>query len=164
VQSLFQLFDEVLDEEPAAASEGSQDHYVRRGGSAARAVAEKFALARELTAGNSGLMLNLCVMYSGRSEIAHAARTIALAAQRGQVDPDEINEQSFGRFLLHPELPDLDLVIRTSGEQRVSNFLLWQMAYAELVFSEVLWPDYTRADFLAALLSYQERHRRFGKV
>ena len=127
-------------------------------------LAAKFHDAVALTARNTGLTLNLCVMYSGRSELLHAVQRIAEAARAGELEPERINERVFRRYLYHPEVPDPDLVIRTSGEQRISNFLLWQMAYSELLFTEVLWPDFTRADFLAALLAYQQRSRRFGKV
>jgi undecaprenyl diphosphate synthase len=124
--------------------------------------AGEFRRAVERTADNTGLTLNLCVMYSGRAELIDAARAIACAARKGELDPARLSERVFRSFLYHPEVPDPDLVIRSSGEQRISNFLLWQIAYSELVFSEVLWPDYSRADLLAALREYQYRHRRFG--
>lgn len=127
-------------------------------------LAEKFSGAVRRTSDNTGLTLNLCVMYSGRTELLHAVRSVATAAKAGKLDPEELDEEGFRGFLLHPDVPDPDLVIRTSGEQRISNFLLWQMAYSELVFTEVLWPDFGRADFLAALCEYQRRTRRFGKV
>ncbi len=103
-------------------------------------------------------------MYSGRAEIVDAAKRIARDAADGRLDPARIDERTLRQYLYSPELPDPDLVIRTSGEQRVSNFLLWQIAYSELVFSEVLWPDFARADFIAALAEYQQRTRRFGGV
>ena len=127
-------------------------------------LAEKFHAAIKLTQHNTGLTLNLCVMYSGRAEILHAAQQLAQEVSAGRFDAARLNERTFRQFLFQPGVPDPDLVIRTSGELRISNFLLWQMAYSEMVFSEVLWPDYTRADFLAALLDYQQRSRRFGKV
>lgn len=127
-------------------------------------LAAKFHSAIALTEHNTGLTLNLCVMYSGRAEIVHAAQQLAQEVQSGRFDPARLNERTFRQFLFQPGVPDPDLVIRTSGELRISNFLLWQMAYSEMVFTEVLWPDFARADFLAALLDYQQRSRRFGKV
>ncbi len=127
-------------------------------------LAAKFHSAIALTKDNTGLTLNLCVMYSGRSELLYAALGLAREVSAGRFDPQRLNERTFRQFLFHPDVPDPDLVIRTSGEMRISNFLLWQMAYSEMVFTEVLWPDFTRADFLAALLCYQQRSRRFGKV
>ncbi|MCC7478765.1 di-trans,poly-cis-decaprenylcistransferase [bacterium] len=128
------------------------------------APAAKFREAIELTAGNTGLTLNICVMYGGRTEILDAARSMADAAMRGDFDLTRLTENSFRRFLYHPDIPDPDMVIRTSGEQRISNFLLWQIAYSELIFTEVLWPDFSNADFLAAVQEYQVRHRRFGRL
>jgi undecaprenyl diphosphate synthase len=127
-------------------------------------LADKFRAAVAATAHNEALTLNLCVMYSGRAEILDAARRIAADVAAGTLDAERLNERVFHDYLYSPDVPDPDLVIRTSGEQRVSNFLLWQIAYSELVFSEVLWPDFSRADFLAALLEFQQRSRRFGGV
>jgi undecaprenyl diphosphate synthase len=127
-------------------------------------LAAKFRSAIELTAANTGLTLNLCVMYSGRAEIVDAVKSIAAEVAAGTLDPSRIDDRTISRHLYMPEIPDPDLVIRTSGEQRVSNFLLWQIAYSEFVFSEVLWPDFAAADFNAALREYQQRSRRFGGV
>jgi undecaprenyl diphosphate synthase len=127
-------------------------------------LAGKFRSAIELTKDNDGLTLNLCVMYSGRAELVDAVKNIAAEVAAGTLDPNRIDEKAIARHLYRPDIPDPDVVIRTSGEQRVSNFLLWQIAYSELVFSEVLWPDFSRADFVAALLEYQQRSRRFGGV
>jgi undecaprenyl diphosphate synthase len=126
------------------------------------APASEFRKAVELTKANSGLTLNLCVMYSGRAELLDAVKAAARDIASGELDPERLSENLFRRYLYHPGVPDPDLVIRSSGEQRISNFLLWQIAYSELLFSEVLWPDFSRADLLAALLEYQFRHRRFG--
>ena len=100
--------------------------------------------------------------YGGRAEIVDAARRIARDAEQGKLDPESLDEKSFGDYLYAPDLPDPDLLIRTGGEQRVSNFLLWQIAYAELHLSQRMWPDFRRADFEAALADYQRRERRFG--
>ncbi len=118
--------------------------------------------AEALTRGNGGLTLAIALSYGGRAEIAAAARAIAQAAVQGRLRPDEIDEAVFQRYLLTAEMPDPDLLIRTSGEQRLSNFLLWQTAYAELVFTSTLWPDFGKADLEKALRDYHSRDRRYG--
>ena len=116
------------------------------------------------TAGGRALALNLCISYSARAEIARAARLLAEAAAAGQLDPRDIDEDAVGRMLYTAEWPDPDLLIRTSGEMRISNFLLWQLAYAELYVTPVLWPDFTRRDLFEAIVEFQRRDRRFGRV
>jgi undecaprenyl diphosphate synthase len=118
----------------------------------------------ELTAGNTGMVLNLAVSYSSRQEIADAARAIAQKVAAGALTPDEITPQVLGQHLYAPEIGDPDLLIRTSGEHRISDFMLYQMSYTEIFFSSVLWPDFHHADLLEALVSYQGRQRRYGKV
>jgi len=120
------------------------------------------ATAERDTAGNSRLNLNVALSYGARAEIAGAARALAEAARAGRLDPDQIDEAMFAGALHTNGMPDPDLIIRTSGEQRLSNFLLWQGAYAELVFLDVLWPDFGPEDFAAALTEYAKRERRFG--
>jgi undecaprenyl diphosphate synthase len=115
-----------------------------------------------LTAGNTGLRLAVALSYGGRAEIAGAARHIAEAAVAGRLDPGGIDEAGFARYLLTADMPDPDLVIRTSGEQRLSNFLLWQTAYSEFVFIDTLWPDFTKADLERALSEFHGRERRYG--
>ena len=115
-----------------------------------------------LTAGNTGLKLSVALSYGGRAEIAGAARRIAEAAVAGLLDPAGIDEATFARYLLTADTPDPDLVIRTSGEQRLSNFLLWQTAYSEFVFIDTLWPDFTKADLERALSEFHGRERRYG--
>jgi undecaprenyl diphosphate synthase len=116
------------------------------------------------TAGGRSLALNLCISYSARSEIARAARMLAQEAAAGRLNPAEIDEEAVGRMLYTAEWPDPDLLIRTSGEMRISNFLLWQLAYAELYVTPVLWPDFTRRHLFEAILEFQRRDRRFGRV
>ncbi len=116
------------------------------------------------TAGGNRLALNLCISYSSRAELTRAARLLAEAAAAGTLDPATITEDMLASKLLTAEWPDPDLLIRTSGEMRISNFLLWQLAYAEIVVSPVLWPDFNREHFFEAILEYQRRERRFGRV
>jgi undecaprenyl diphosphate synthase len=115
-----------------------------------------------LTAGNTGLRLSVALSYGGRAEIAGAARRIAEAAMAGRLSPDRIDESVFARYLLTADMPDPDLIIRTSGEQRLSNFLLWQTAYSEFVFIDTLWPDFTKTDLERALSEFHGRERRYG--
>jgi undecaprenyl diphosphate synthase len=116
------------------------------------------------TAGGQDLALNLCISYSSRAEIAQAARRLAEDAAAGRLDPGDIDEDAVARRLYTAPWPDPDLLIRTSGEMRISNFLLWQLAYAELYVTPVLWPDFTRRHLFEAILEFQRRDRRFGRV
>jgi undecaprenyl diphosphate synthase len=118
--------------------------------------------AERATAGNSKLNLTVALSYGARAEIAAAARAAAEAALAGRLDPANLDEDRLSGFLATAGMPDPDLIIRTSGEQRLSNFLLWQAAYAELVFLDVLWPDFGPEHFAAALAEYARRERRFG--
>jgi len=118
--------------------------------------------AEAVTRGNARLNLNIALSYGARDEIVAAARAAAKAAAAGTLDPAALDEAAFERLLFTAGMPDPDLVIRTSGEHRLSNFLLWQSAYAELVFQDVLWPDFGAADLQAALAEYARRERRFG--
>lgn len=114
------------------------------------------------TAANSEMTLTLALSYAGRDEIARAARKLAAEAAAGKISPGEVTETEFALHLDTAGMPDPDLVIRTSGERRISNFLLWQAAYAEFVFTDVLWPDFGKPEFLQALDEYSRRQRRFG--
>jgi undecaprenyl diphosphate synthase len=118
----------------------------------------------EATAGGSTLQLNLAISYGGRAEIADAARRLAERVARGTLVPEEIDEDLLAEHLYTAGTPDPDLLIRTSGEQRISNFLLWQLAYTELHVTPVLWPDFDREHLFEAVLDYQRRERRFGGV
>jgi undecaprenyl diphosphate synthase len=116
------------------------------------------------TSGGGALALNICVSYGSRAEITRAARLLAEDAVAGRITADQVDEDALARRLYTAEWPDPDLLIRTSGEQRISNFLLWQLAYAEFHVSPVLWPDFTRQHFFEAILDFQRRDRRFGRV
>ena len=116
------------------------------------------------TRGGERLLLNLLISYGAREEIARAARELASQARDGLIDPEAIDTETFRTALYTGALPDPDLLIRTSGEYRISNFMLWQLAYAELHITSVYWPDFTREDLYTAILDYQRRERRFGRV
>ena len=118
----------------------------------------------EATRGNSGLLFNIALSYGGRTEIVDACRRMMEERLRGAADWTEVSEEVFERFLYTAGQPDPDLLIRTSGEMRVSNFLLWQIAYAEIWVTETRWPDFRRKEFLQAIVDYQKRERRYGKV
>ena len=120
------------------------------------------ARAEQETESNTRLNLNVALSYGARDEIVMAARRLAAAAKAGELDPATLSEADFAGSLSTAGMPDPDLVIRTSGERRLSNFLLWQSAYAELIFLDVLWPDFGAADFAAALTEFGRRERRFG--
>ena len=127
-----------------------------------RSVIKELEVAQELTQHNTGLTLYFCVNYGGRAEIADAVRRIADDARAGRLKPSSVDERTIHRYLDEPTMPDVDLFIRSSGEQRTSNFLLWQSAYAEMVFQNRLWPDYDRRDLWAAIEEYAARDRRYG--
>jgi undecaprenyl diphosphate synthase len=118
--------------------------------------------AEAKTGGNTSLTLNLALSYGGRQEIVEAARRVARDVAEGRLSPDAVDEEAVSSRLFTAGIPDPDLIIRTSGEKRISNFLLWQGAYAELVFIETLWPDFSRTELEAAVRDYQGRDRRYG--
>ena len=129
-----------------------------------RSVISELEKAEELTAGNTTMTLAMCVNYGGRAELVDAAKSIATDAQRGNLKPSSINEKVFATYLDEPDMPDVDMFLRPSGEMRTSNFLPWQSTYAEMVYQDVLFPDYTPAHLRAAVLEYAKRDRRFGGV
>ncbi len=122
--------------------------------------ASELQAAEAKTAGNTGMLFNIALNYGGRAEIVEAAKRLLAA----QASPDELDEQRFAGFLYTAGQPDPDLLIRTSGEMRVSNFLLWQIAYAEIWVTDTLWPDFRKRDLLEAILAYQKRDRRYGGI
>ncbi len=163
VQALFGLLGEYLDKEEDKLNRnairfsaiGDIDGIIKP-------VRIKIKRVMKSTAGNAGMILNLALNYGSRPEILSAAKNIAKDVAGGRLDPEKIDERLFSSYLCTRGLPDPDLVIRTSGECRVSNFLLWQIAYSELYISEKLWPDFKKDDFKKAIMEYQKRGRRFG--
>jgi undecaprenyl diphosphate synthase len=125
-------------------------------------VIRELEVAEEMTRDNDVLTLTMCVNYGGRAEIADAARALALDVAAGKVNPARVDEKVFARYLDEPSMPDVDLFLRSSGEQRTSNFLPWQSAYAEMVFLDTLWPDFDRRDLWRAVEIYASRDRRYG--
>ena len=163
VSELMRLLEEYLETELAeVAGHGAQVRSIGRldrlPPSTRRAV--EHAVAE--TADNDGMKLVFALSYGGRAEIVDAARRLARDAELGKIDPEVVDEKAFASYLYAADLPDPDLLIRTGAEQRVSNFLLWQIAYAELHLSDRMWPDFRRTEFEAAILDYQRRERRFG--
>ncbi|MGB3185116.1 MAG: isoprenyl transferase [Ornithinimicrobium sp.] len=127
-----------------------------------RSVINELEDAQERTKDNSVITLNFCVNYGGRAEIADAVREIGAEVVAGRLNPALIDDRTIARHLYHPEVPDVDLFVRSSGEQRTSNFMLWQSAYAEMVFLDTLWPDFDRRDLWRAIQLYADRDRRYG--
>ena len=127
-----------------------------------KSVIRKLQEAEERTKDNDAMTLYMCVNYGGRAEIADAAARLAADVRAGRMDPEKVNEKTFGRYLYFPDMPDVDLFLRPSGEQRTSNYLIWQSAYAEMVYQDVLWPDFDRRNLWDACVEYASRDRRFG--
>jgi undecaprenyl diphosphate synthase len=136
----------------------------RRAGRVPGRLRRRIADAEELTQANRRLTLTFAFNYGGRAELVDAARAIAHEVAAGRLDPDKINDRTLARHLYAPDMPDPDLLVRTSGEFRISNYLLWELAYAELVFTDVLWPDFRRDHLFEAIREFQRRERRFGAV
>ncbi len=165
ISALMELFLRALDREV----ENLRQHDVRLTfigelGSLNSLLRERIARAVQLTANNRKLTVNIAVNYGGQWDIAHAARSLAGAVLRGEVAPDDIDQHQVGRHMQLADQSPVDLFIRTGGEYRISNFLLWQIAYAELYFTETLWPDFNQASLTQALLAYANRERRYGRT
>jgi undecaprenyl diphosphate synthase len=159
VDALMELFDETIEREfRDLAEQGVRTRFIGRRDRASEVLRAKMAALEEETAANERLQLWVAFDYGGRAEIVDAARRLVEAG----VDPEEVDEELLASHLYAPEMPDPDLLIRTSGELRISNFLLWQLAYAELVFVDTLWPDFGEDDLRHALEDYARRRRRFG--
>lgn len=165
VSALMELFLKALDREvDELHGHGVHIRFVGELAAFAPALAARMHAAMSKTATNTRLQLNIAVNYGGRWDIARAAAGIARAVQAGEITVEQIDERSLAPYLSLADMPPVDLFIRTGGEQRVSNFLLWQIAYAEILFSPTLWPDFDTAAFEHALADYAGRERRFGKT
>ncbi|WP_165987979.1 isoprenyl transferase [Streptomyces sp. YIM 98790] len=127
-----------------------------------KSVVKKLRVAEERTRENDAMTLYMCVNYGGRAELADAAARMAADARAGRLDPSRVTEKTLGQYLYFADMPDVDLFVRPSGEQRTSNYLIWQSAYAELVFQDILWPDFDRRHLWDACVEYASRDRRFG--
>ena len=136
----------------------------RRGGRVPRRVVRRIEETEALTARNRRLTLTFAFNYGGRAELIDAVQEIAREVRAGRVDPERVDERMLRRHLYAPDMPDPDLLVRTSGEHRISNYLLWQLAYSELHFTDVLWPDFRRDHLFDAIEEFQQRERRFGSV
>jgi undecaprenyl diphosphate synthase len=163
VGALMHLFVEVLKAKmPALMDWGVRVRIIGRLDSMPKRTAEAFRKAMQQTEQNTALDLIIALNYGGRDEIVQAARTIAQQAVDGRLDPAQLGEEQFASYLYTADVPDPDLLIRTSGEYRLSNFLLWQVAYAEIFVTAQLWPDFDRDDLLEAIVDYEKRERRYG--
>jgi undecaprenyl diphosphate synthase len=127
-----------------------------------KSVVTELQIAEQHTKDNDAMTLYMCVNYGGRAEIADAAQAMARDVASGRLAPDKVSEKTLARYMYHPDMPDVDLFIRPSGEQRTSNFLIWQSAYAELVFQDILWPDFDRRNLWDACEEFASRDRRYG--
>lgn len=165
VDFLMTLFERVLRQELREMKEENvQIRFVGNLSALPRSLQSEIERSMDETRHNTGIQFSVATNYGGRQEIVQACRAIAMQVQQGALQPDEIDEAVFERHLYTTGVCDPDLLIRTSGEMRVSNFLLWQVAYSELYITDTLWPDFDRAEFHRALGNYQSRDRRFGKV
>ncbi len=163
VNALMKLFSNYLDSEIRKLNEdGVRLRFIGRRDRLSKTLLKKMDYAEQSTRANRETSLNIALDYGGQWDIAQAARTLAEKVQRGEMTPDEVTEERLAQQLSLAHLPDPDLCIRTAGEHRVSNFLLWQLAYAEFYFCDALWPDFDREQVKLALRSYAERERRFG--
>ncbi|MGM0470693.1 MAG: isoprenyl transferase [Bacillota bacterium] len=165
INFLMKLFNQVFEHEVKQLDQSDiKVRVLGRDDKLPNSVQKKAAEVVELTATNQGLNLNIALNYGGRAEIVDAAKEVAAKVKQGSLSLEEITEDTFNRKLYTAGIPDPDLLIRPSGEERISNFLLWQLAYAEFYFTEIYWPDFEERDLLAAIAEYQTRERRFGRV
>ncbi|MDZ8088608.1 MAG: isoprenyl transferase [Nostoc sp. DedQUE12b] len=165
VDFLMTLFQRVLRQElREMVEENVQIKFVGNLQDLPRSLQQEISRSMEETKNNRGIRFSVATNYGGRQEILQACQAIAKQVQQGVLQPNEINEQVFESHLYTAGITDPDLLIRTSGEMRLSNFLLWQMAYGEIYITDALWPDFNRGEFHRALCAYQQRERRFGKV
>ncbi len=164
VDSLMSLFLSFMDEMMKLSSKNIRLRFIGSREGVPEKISAKMDEAESRTVGNTGTWCCVAFNYGGKEEILHAAKKIALEYKNGSIGIDDIDETAFNSCLYTEGLPEVDLIIRPSGEQRLSNFLIWQAAYAEFVFMDVLWPDFSEKDLIAALVEYGKRNRRFGGV
>ncbi len=164
VSGIMTLLRNYLDEMDAYAGENIKVKFWGNLQALPEDIQQKMKRAEKETENATGVQLNLAINYGGRADIVQAAKQLMTLAKEGKMDPNEVTEDVFRRFLYSEEVPDVDLIIRPSGEYRLSNFLIWQSAYAEYVFMDILWPDFKPASLDAAISEYQHRSRRFGGV
>ena len=165
VDFLINLFEKVLKKEIGEIyQEGIKIKFVGDLSPFPETLKSIFNNSEDLTKNNKNFTLNVCVNYGGRQEIVKVAKELALKSFSGEINPSEVNEELFNSELLKQGINDPELLIRTSGEKRISNFLLWQLAYSEIYISDVLWPDFNESEFIKAIIDYQSRNRRFGGI
>ena len=165
VDFLINLFSEVLRNEiDEIHAESTKIKFIGDLTPFPEALKKIISYSESLTKNNNNFSLNVCVNYGGRQEIVKVAKELAFKSSSGLIKPNEVNEELFNSELLTRGIKDPELLIRTSGEKRISNFLLWQLAYSEIHISEVLWPDFNEFEFLKAIIDYQSRKRRFGGI
>lgn len=165
VKTLIELFREYLLDAHNHVDENIQTHFIGDFTQFDQEIQDLIADCEQTSASFTGLHLNIAINYGGRDEIVHAAKLICEAAKEGNLDPEKLDEQTFAQYLYTAGQPDVDLVIRPSGEYRLSNFLIWQTAYAECVFmDQILWPDFNEKSLDQALEEFAKRNRRFGGI
>ena len=165
VDELMRLLDHYLEAEiEEVMRNGVQVRAIGRIDRLAPALADKIRSSTARTADNTEMTLVFALSYGGRAEIVDAARSLLREAELGKLDPESLDEKTFAAHLYDPEIPDPDLLIRTGAESRVSNFLLWQIAYTEIYTTDVMWPDFRKSHLVDALVDYQDRERRFGRT
>ena len=165
VDFLINLFSEVLKNEIEGINrESSKIKFIGDLTPFPKTLKKIISSSESLTKNNNEFLLNVCLNYGGRQEIVKVAKEIALKSSSGEIKPSDVDEEFFNSELLTQGVKDPELLIRTSGEKRISNFLLWQLAYSEIYISEVLWPDFNEFEFLKAIIDYQSRNRRFGGI
>lgn len=164
VESIMDLFEKYLDEVKDFIEENIRIRFIGDRSVLRPSLQEKMLDTEETSKDFDAMTLVLAINYGGRDEICHSVKKLAEKVKRGELDPKDITEEMIERNLYTEEIPPLDLVIRPSGEQRLSNFMIWQAAYAEFYYTNILWPDFKNADFDRAILDFCERNRRFGGV
>ncbi len=165
IEALFEILKWYLDDQlPEMQKKGIKFKVIGEKNDFPEDVKEKLEFVEKETADNKNLLLCMALSYGGRAEIINAVKNIAEDVKKGIINPEDITESLFRKYLYTGEIPDPDLLIRTGGEIRISNFLLFQSAYTEFYFTKIYWPEFTEEEYIKALISYQQRERRFGKV